>query len=163
MQSLERISEQEDEPRLQFLVFQMGIQNFALEIHRVKEILRNKDVTPLPGSHDYMEGAIEVRGKIIPVFDLRKRLGIAGTIEPQYSRILLVTAARRIVGMIVDAVQRVVAVSPGDIQPPPEVPSGGSYAVAVVKSESGLLVIPDLDAIVMGHQVVRLDQALPGN
>ena len=161
MQSLHRIPEQEYEPRLQFLVFQLGVQNFALEIHRVKEILRNADITPLPGTPSSIAGAIELRSKIIPIFDLRKRLGIAATSEPQNCRILIVTAARRIWGLIVDAVHRVVPVSPEDIQP--AVSAGGNYVLAVLKVGSELLVIPDLDAIITSRESFTIGQLLPGN
>ena len=67
----------QDDSRLQFVIFQVGAQNFAVEITRVKEIQRYQQPTPIPKSPAFLEGVIEVRGSLIPVVDLRKRFEIS--------------------------------------------------------------------------------------
>jgi purine-binding chemotaxis protein CheW len=104
----------------QFLAFRLAQELFAVEILRVQEIRGLTPITPIPNAPEYIRGVMNLRGTIVPVFDLRTRFQLG---EPSYDRftvIIVVMIGTRIVGLVVDAVSDVLDVSPENIVPPPE-------------------------------------------
>ena len=102
---------------LQLVVFKLGGDSFGVEIQYIQEIIRTKNVTKVPKVKDYIEGIINLRGRIIPVIDLRKRFGIPSTSSIE-TRIIIVEIASLVVGMIVDGVSEVMRLSNQAIDPP---------------------------------------------
>ena len=145
---------------LQFVVFQVGTANFAIEINRVKEILRYRAVTPLPKLPDFLEGVIDLRGTLIPIIDLRRRFEVSSPNYDSHTRIIVLRMKGRRTGLIVDAVQRVLPISIQSIQVPPELEvtkGANEYILAVAKHGESLYIIPDLDKILSDAETITLD------
>src|SRR5689334_14379020 len=104
----------------QFVAFHLGNETYALPIMSVNEIIRPCDATALPRSAEYMRGLINLRGKIVPVIDLRKKLGLAAAEESGTTRIIVVEAESAeggcAVGLMVDAVSRVMTIPTSAIE-----------------------------------------------
>ncbi len=139
---------------LQLVGFNLGSEEFGIEIQNVREINKLCMITRIPKQPDFIEGIINLRGKIIHVVDLRKRLGMAIKAADKDSRIIVVEFNKRTIGFIVDAVNEVMRVSIDVTEPPPELSSGAdiNFIKAVSKLEDRLLVLLDLERI-MGKRI----------
>ncbi len=148
----------QDDTRLQFVIFQVGAQNFAVEITRVREIQRYQKPTPLPKAPSFLEGVIEVRGNLIPVIDLRKRFEISSYQNDTRTRIIILRAAKRRMGIVVDAVHRVLSIPFKDIKAPPAIAHahGSDPMLAVAKYKKELYVILDFDRILTSVERMTL-------
>jgi purine-binding chemotaxis protein CheW len=148
----------QDDNGVQFVIFQVGAQNFAVEITRVKEIQRYQQPTPIPKSPAFLEGVIEVRGNLIPVVDLRKRFEISPNPNNSRTRIIILRAVKRKVGIVVDAVHRVISIPFKDIKAPPAIAQahGADPMLAVAKHRNELYVVLDLDRILSSVQKISL-------
>jgi purine-binding chemotaxis protein CheW len=103
---------------IQLVVFKLAGAEYGLPIHQVQEINRLTDITKLPQTPWFMEGVINLRGKVIPVVDLRKRFGLSVT-NTDETRIIIVDVEHHTVGVIVDDVAEVLRLSTDEIEPPP--------------------------------------------
>lgn len=109
----------EDPDRL-FLGFEAGGQAYALEVDSVREILRIPKITALPKVPSFVKGVIDLRGAILPVLDLRERLGL-GTVDPKKGRaVVMVPGGSQPLGLLVDSATEVFKAAPEDVLPAPE-------------------------------------------
>ncbi len=135
---------------MQFVAFQIGSQQFAVEIHRVLEVIGYCEITPLPGAPPAIEGLIDVRGSLIPVVDLRKRLGLREIRNTMQTRILILRINHGKVGVIVDEADQVHTIPLENIQAPPE--QGSDLVLAVVRHENVLFIILELERVLSGDE-----------
>jgi purine-binding chemotaxis protein CheW len=153
MRFLPEAPHSKEEHTLQLVVFQTAAQNFALPIHGVQEILAYRKPTPLPQEAPYLEGMIELRGKVIPVFDLRKRLRMNEIANDSRTRIVVLRIKKKTIGLIVDSVQRVVTFRPENLQPAPDIETPyAEYVLAVASQEGELYVILDPEKLGIGSE-----------
>ncbi|MGA7720899.1 MAG: chemotaxis protein CheW [Ignavibacteriaceae bacterium] len=139
---------------LQLVGFKMGNEEFGIDILNVKEINRMVNITKLPNSPVFVEGIINLRGKVIPVVDLRTKLGMPKKEADKDTRIVVVDIDGRTVGFLVDAVSEVLRI-PGNItEAPPEITTGvnSEYITAVAKLEDRLLTLLDLNKVLMKEE-----------
>lgn len=130
----------------QLVVFQLRNEEYALSISKVKEIIRYNGATKLPDTPDYLEGIINLRGKVIPVVDLARRFGL--TREKQDGvQALIVEAAGREVGVVVDQVTEVLRLDDSDIELPQAACRTGEFLRGIGKVEKRLLIILELDRL----------------
>jgi purine-binding chemotaxis protein CheW len=113
---------------LQLVVFRLKEQVYGVDINHVLEIIRATGVTAIPGAPAFVEGVINLRGRVIPVIDLARRLGLGTTGRSENTRIIIVEVGGATAGMVVDGVSEVLRLSPDDIQPPPAMVAGVSAA-----------------------------------
>jgi len=107
------------QPPHQVMCFRLAGQDYAVDILQVKEIRRFTATTALPDVPSYMLGVINLRGTVVPVFDLRMRFSIGDTTIDRNTAIIVVTVGARNVGLVVDEVTRVLNVSPEMLRPTP--------------------------------------------
>jgi purine-binding chemotaxis protein CheW len=110
-------SEDGGEDFSQLVTCRVGGEEFAVDILSVQEIIRMVDITRVPKAPSFVEGVINLRGRIIPVLDLRRRLGIADAERTAQSRIVVVTVRGRAVGLVVDSVSEVLRIPRSAIEP----------------------------------------------
>lgn len=118
-----QLGEEEEEEREVFetwVEFRLGADLFALPVTQVREILRLREVTPVPHAPFPIIGVINLRGRVVPLVDLCARLGMTAAPPGQASRIVLVESQRRSIGLLVDAVERVARFAQSAVQPPAE-------------------------------------------
>ncbi len=147
-QGLERASVSADS---QLVVFRVGSGKFAVNIHDVREIIRLPRITRVPEASEVVEGIINLRDEVIPVYDLRKRFGVSETGFTEESRIIVVNV-RELCGLIVDAVQEVISVSKEAIVPPPPevVTQDSSYIDSIAIRDDRLILILNLKELLQG-------------
>lgn len=138
-----------DIDELQLVVFKLGEEEYGVEITQVQEIIRVMETTRVPKAPNYIKGVINLRGKVIPVLDLKKRFGLAECNMNDQTRIIVVEVEDYTVGMIVDCVSEVLRISGQSIEPTPPVFSNLSdeYIRGVGKIENRLLILLDTDKI----------------
>jgi purine-binding chemotaxis protein CheW len=147
---------------LQLVVFRLATDIYGLEIQAVREIIRMQEITRVPNAPDMIEGVINLRGRICPVMDLRKRFGLTMGDATAESRIVVVEVNGEDVGMIVDAVTEVLRV-PGDrIQPPSNVVAGSNMRVVegIVNLDDRLIILVDRDALLSADDETVLSREL---
>ncbi|HLG73559.1 MAG TPA: chemotaxis protein CheW [Chloroflexota bacterium] len=133
----------------QVVVFELSGEVYALDILHVHEIIRIQPVTPVPGAPEYIEGLINLRGRVVPVVDLRKRFGLRTRDIGDRSRIIVVQVSDDIVGVVVDAVSEVITVAPEVVEPAARVVTGldAEYIRSIAKVEGQLVAVLNPDKI----------------
>ena len=144
---------------IRLVSFKVGSEQFAVDILRVQEINRMMELTQVPQSPAGVCGVINLRGRIVPVIDLRTRLGIEVSEQSDASRIIVVEIQGSTVGFIVDAVHQVLQIDPRIIEPTPQITSGQdtSYIQGVAKLDDTLMILLDLDKLISPESLNMLD------
>ena len=144
---------------LQLVSFNIGSEEFGVDILRVQEINRMVEITRVPQAPHYVEGVINLRGKVIPIVDLRKRFNLEMKEYDKNTRIVVVDINGTIMGMIVDAVSEVLRLSASTIEPPPEIVTGvnAEYIKGVAKLEDRLLIFLDLSKVIDFNEMAKIN------
>jgi len=145
---------------LQLVTFSIGGEEFGVDILKVQEIIRMLDITRVPKAPDFVEGVINLRGKVIPIIDLRKRFGLASKGHDKNTRIIVIDINDMIVGYIVDSVSEVLRIPADTVEPPPPVVAGldSEYISGVGKLDDRLLIFLDLDRLLSQEERDVLSQ-----
>lgn len=147
----------------QLVVFTIGKEEFGVEISQVREIVRLVQITYLPKAPAFIEGVVNLRGQILPVIDLAKKLGIVSNTRTEATRIIVVEVGGNTVGMIVDSVPEVLRLSSDCVDDVPqlvdtEVPE--HYIRGVGKLKDRLLVLLDLNKILTPEEVQHVEHQM---
>ena len=121
-----RTAEQQGVAPLQMVGFTVGEEEFCVDILKVQEIIRMMEITAMPNAPEYMEGVINLRGKVLPIIDFRKKFRVHDDTEvsPETQRIIVVNLGAVTVGIVVDRVSQVLKLTPDQISPAPDVARG---------------------------------------
>jgi len=144
----------------QLVGFVIGEELFGVDILTVQEIIRDATITPIPDAPDFLEGVINLRGSIIPVIDLRKRLKLVRVenLEPDIW-IIILTVEGRMTGFVVDRVTKVLNVPADSVKPPPDIVVAGlksQYIQGVCKMDQRLLILLNFSRILMVDEIKKL-------
>jgi purine-binding chemotaxis protein CheW len=147
---------------LQIVGFRIGDETYGVRISAVREIVRVPAITAVPNAPDYIEGVINLRGKIIPVMDLRKRFGIKNVEPNKKNRILVVELENKVLGLIVNSASEVLKIPPADIEMPNTMFQEGevSYVTGVGKLHGRLVILLDIGKLLQRGELRRLEQAV---
>jgi purine-binding chemotaxis protein CheW len=136
-------------PEVELLSFRLGGEAYAVWVKDVREVLTIRELTLVPNAPSYMLGVTSLRGAMLPVIDLCKRLGLAPGLRDEKSRIIVVSPDEEDVGLIVDRVTGVVRTMPDTIKPTPEnIEQGGEFLRGIVRKDDTLYILLDLDKAV---------------
>ncbi|MHB9093295.1 MAG: chemotaxis protein CheW [Eubacteriales bacterium] len=141
----------------QYVVFKLGAEVFGLDINKVREIITYQETTKIPGTGQLIEGIINLRGIIIPIFSLRKKFGFSETEKTGNARIVVVEAHDSTVGIVVDGVSEVLMISGAVMEKPSSVISSGvdvNYIEGIAKMEGNLIIVLDLEKVI-NPQIAR--------
>ena len=151
----------------QMVGFKIGKETFGVDILMVQEIIRSAPITYVPNSPEFVEGVINLRGSIIPVIDLRKRLNLNDvSYEQEKDWILILDIGGRITGFIVDLVTDVIKIQEKDIEPPPEILVAGlqsQYIRGVCEVDNTLLILLDFNRILLVDEIKKLKDVSDGD
>jgi purine-binding chemotaxis protein CheW len=149
-----------DTTLIQLVTFSIDGEEFGVEILKVQEIIRMMGITRVPRAPRFVEGVINLRGKVIPIVDLRKRFGLEPRERDKDTRIIVIEISSMIVGFIVDSVSEVLRIPASTIEPSPPVVSGldSEYISGVGKLEDRLLILLDLDRLLSNEEQQVLGQ-----
>lgn len=151
-------SNQTNEAIYQLVSFVIESEEFGVDILKVQEIIRTVDITRVPKSPEFVEGVINLRGKIVPVIDLRKRFGMPRKEMDNETRIIVVELVDKVVGFLVDKVKEVIRVEKSVIEPPPELTTNinSNYITGVAKLQDRLLILLDLNKVLSSDEQEKL-------
>jgi len=146
LDDFEEVADEDDQDRLELLCFNLSDEEYAVEINDVREIVKMVDITEVPKTPDFMLGIISLRGVIIPLMDLRMRLGLEACSYNSKTRIIIASANDRKMGMVVDAVTEVVGLKKGILEPPPSLLKDIDTELlkGVGRYDERLLIVPNL-------------------
>ncbi len=142
----------------QLVIFELANEVYGVDISRVQEIIRMTTITRLPRAPEFVEGVINLRGKVIPVVDLQNRFGLQQGERTKASRIVVVDVGDHTIGMVVDAVSEVLRVPADAVEPPSPVVTTieSDYIRGIAKLEGRLIILLDLDKVLSWDEKRKL-------
>ncbi len=146
---------------VQLVVFKIGDEEFGVEINQVREIVKLVSITRMPKAPVFIEGVVNLRGQIITVIDLAKRLDLPSTGKTDSTRIMVVEVGEDTVGMIVDSVSEVLRLSTDNIEDTPaliDTEVHEQYLRGVGKSEDRLLILLDLNEVLSTEEIKHMSK-----
>jgi purine-binding chemotaxis protein CheW len=146
---------------LQLVSFKISNEEFGIDILAVQEINRMSQITKVPNTPDFIEGVINLRGRIIPVIDLRAKLGMIRKEYSKDTRIVVVDIKNTTIGIIVDEVSEVLRIPKDITEAPPEIVGGvnSDYIISIGKLEDRLLILLDLEKMLSISELQILETA----
>ena len=145
-----------------YLTFQLGNEEFAIQVLRVREIMGVQEITAVPQTPSYVKGVINLRGKVIPVVDLRLKFGLPEMEYTQRTCIIVVQiqgpAGKLLIGVIVDAVSEVLTLQAGDIEDTPDFGDGVPipYLLGMAKIKGKVKILLDIDRVLSSQEISGL-------
>ncbi len=143
--------------------FFLAGEEYGVEVRQVQEIRRVAEITSVPRAPEFIRGVINLRGRILPVLDLRRRLGLGEVAASGAARIVVVRVKERLLGLLVDGASQVLKVPVSQIEPPPEevLQQGGDYIRGVAKLADRLIILVDLERL-LAHELGAAGAAVTG-
>ena len=140
-----------------YLTFLLGEEEYGLEILKVREIMGIMDITKVPQTPTFVRGVINLRGKVIPVIDLRLKFGLVQT-EYNEQTCIIVVDVDMLMGIIVDTVQEVHDITAGDIEPPPELGAtvDTDFILGMGKVKDDVKILLDIHKVLTVEQLVQV-------
>lgn len=144
----------------QYVVFQLDGEFYGVDIQQVRGIEKSLPLTRVPHAPNFVKGVCNLRGSVIPVIDLKKRLSLPETADEEIARIMIVHVGRFSVGMTIDAANDVVTIDTEDIEPSPSLISGinAEFIQGVAKVNNRLLILLNLQKILTLDQIDELEK-----
>ena len=153
----ERLKVEEDTQKNKFLTFSLGDEFYGIDIMYVTEIVGIQPITEVPELPDFVKGIINLRGKIIPVMDIRIKFGKDPMIYNDRTCIVVVDVQELSIGIIVDAVSEVLTITSESIVPPPNLSnSDNKYVKSIGKTEEQVVLILDCERLLSGDEVKEI-------
>jgi purine-binding chemotaxis protein CheW len=145
-----------------YLTFVLDMEEYGLEIMRVKEIIGLMEITPVPRMPDFVRGVINLRGRVIPVVDLRLKFGMKDAEDTQETCIIVVDLNDTLMGVVVDRVSEVLDVAEADIEEPPSfgVDLDTSFILGMGKAKGKVVILLDIKKVLTDSEPI-LEQQLP--
>ena len=138
-----------DNTLIQLVTFKIAEEEFGVDILRVQEIIRMMPITKVPNSPPFVDGVINLRGKVIPIIDMRRRFGMVANAHNSQTRITVMDLQGQVVGFVVDAVREVLRIKESTVEAPPQMVAGigSDYLKGVGKLDDRLLILLELDRL----------------
>ena len=148
------------EKDLQVVGFRIGNETYGVRISAVREIVRVPEITAVPNAPEAIEGVMNLRGKIVPVMDLRKRFGQTEVQPDKKNRILVVELENKLLGLIVNSASEVLKIPPSEIEAPGNMLAEGetSYVTGVGKLGGRLIILLDIAKLLQHPEYKRIEE-----
>ncbi len=142
----------------QLVIFALAKEAYGVDIGTVHEIIRMQTITEVPRAPEFVEGVINLRGKVIPVVDMRKRFCLTVSKQTKDSRIVVLDINKQEVGIIVDAVTEVLRIPANSIEPPSPVitTADSTYLQGIAKLEDKLIILLDMEQVLSATEKKKL-------
>lgn len=143
----------------EFLTFTLGAEEYGVDILKVQEIRGYDTVTRIPDAPEFIKGVINLRGTIVPVVDMRLKFKLASAEYNEFTVMIILNIARRVVGMVVDGVSDVMQLTPEQIRPAPEF--GGAFNTKFITGigalDNRMLILVDIERLMSGADMALID------
>jgi len=145
----------------QLVTFRLGPDRFAADIFAVERVLRYTPPTPVPNLPEWLAGVLDYQSRVVPVLDLRARLGLERAAPRLETRIIVFSVDDDWIGAVVDAVLAVVPLAAGELSPPPPLFRGlaADYLLGLVRRPDGLLIVLDVRRLLTATERLALTRA----
>lgn len=133
----------------QVVVFELGAEQYGVDIDTVESIIKMQAITSMPHAPSFVQGVTNLRGKVLPVIDLRLRFGMPPKTADKSSRIIVISVNETEIGMIVDGVSAVLTIGDLAIEPPPPITTtvDSTFITGIAKLDDRMVILLDLDRI----------------
>lgn len=151
------------EKTVKLVTFELAEEMYGIDIMQSQEIIKMQPMTPIPNSLDFVEGVINLRGKVIPIINLKKRFQLMSS-EKSDSGIIIVKLAETTVGITIDKIAKVIDIPASKILPPPSVVAGigREYITGVARdADEKLIILLDIDKLLTFEEQQELEQTTP--
>lgn len=147
---------------IQLVGFKLGEEEFAVDINKVKEINKLMTITKIPNSHDFIEGVVNLRGKIVPILSLRERLGMERKVNDAHTKIIVTEIEGALIGFIVDEVTAVLRIASEIIENTPSVVAGVEQELinGIAKHDDKLLILLNLEKILSQKEIENVQEEI---
>ena len=145
--------------RQKFLTFTLGKEEYGIEILKVQEIRSYETVTSIANAPRFIKGVVNLRGTIVPIIDMRIKFGLGNPLYTEFTVVLILNVARRVVGIVVDTVSDVIALESGQIRPAPDFSSsfGTEYITGLGTAESHMVILLDIEKLMRRKDMALAD------
>jgi purine-binding chemotaxis protein CheW len=146
----------------EYLAFTLGSEEYGIDILKVQEIRGYEAVTRIANAPDFIKGVINLRGIIIPVVDMRIKFNLGTPTYDQFTVVIILNIAGRVMGMVVDSVSDVTTLSPDQVKPAPDMGSAFStdYLIGLGTVDDRMLILVDIDRLMSSADMGLIDQKL---
>ncbi|MDA8257979.1 MAG: chemotaxis protein CheW [Betaproteobacteria bacterium] len=145
----------------EFLTFTLGSEEYGIDILKVQEIRGYDAVTRIANSPDFIKGVINLRGVIVPIVDMRIKFNLGSVEYNQFTVVIILNVAERIVGIVVDGVSDVITLSPEQIRPAPEFGStmDTQYLLGLGTLDNRMIILTDIEKLMSSADMQLMDEA----
>ncbi|MDM7862188.1 chemotaxis protein CheW [Alteromonas sp. ASW11-36] len=152
-----------NDQQLEFLTFVIGAETYALDIMTVKEIRGYDPVTKVANAPTFIKGVLNLRGDIVPVVDLRIKFNVGEPTYNEFTIVIMLNIADRIVGIVVDEVSDVIKVHQQNIKPPPEfgVAFDSRFLHGLVTIDDDMVILVNIEALITSEELQLFEQQAP--
>jgi purine-binding chemotaxis protein CheW len=140
---------------LRFMEFNLGHESYAVELLKVKEVITPPEMTPIPKSPAFVCGLMNLRGIVLTVIDLRKKMGITPSEDRSHNAVIIFDLEDRLVGAMVDSIQKVLTITSDSIKPVPENDHNTFQFLGVLKQEKKLTMWLDPEIVLEGTHTLK--------
>ena len=146
----------------QVVVFRLGTEDFGVSISSVESIIKMQSITKMPHAPGFVEGVTNLRGKVLPVIDLRRRFGLPPQEINKNNRIIIINVNRIEVGMIVDGVSEVLTIPEQAVEPTPAIALSveAGFITGIAKIDQRLVILLDLGRVLSGSEQESLGRTV---
>jgi purine-binding chemotaxis protein CheW len=149
------ISSDRDSSGTEFLAFTLGKEEYGIDILKVQELRGYETVTHIANSPDFIKGVVNLRGIIVPIIDMRIKLNLGTPTYDQFTVVIILNVAGRVMGMVVDSVSDVIALPAEQIKPAPEMGSAFNtdYLIGLGTIDERMLILVDIDKLMSSDEM----------
>lgn len=155
--------EKADARKKEFLTFRLGAESYGIEILKVQEIRGYETPTSIANAPAFIKGVINLRGVIVPILDLRVKFRLPEIKYDEFTVVIILNVASRVVGVVVDSVSDVLSLDPEAIRPTPEFASATfdtKYITGLTPLDGGMLIMLDIEKLMTSADMALVDAAL---
>ena len=147
--------------RRELLLFRLGQEEYGIDILRVQEIRRYEAVTRLVNTPPHIKGVINLRGTIVPIVDLRIKFGLPVVTYDEFTVVVILNVAKRVIGIVVDAVSDVVSITDEDLKPAPEFGAqiDDDYLDGLATVNDRMIIVVDIESLITTPELGLIDEA----
>ncbi len=148
----------------EFLAFKLGAEEYGIDILKVQEIRGYEIVTRIANAPDFIKGVVNLRGIIVPIVDMRIKFQLGEPSYDQFTVVIILNIAGRVVGMVVDSVSDVTTLSPAQIRPAPDMGSAlnTDYLIGLGTLDERMLILIDIDLLMSSAEMGLIDNVSHG-
>ncbi|WBY00599.1 chemotaxis protein CheW [Ramlibacter tataouinensis] len=146
----------------EFLAFTLGQEEYGIDIQKVQELRGYDAVTRIANAPEYLKGVVNLRGIIVPIVDMRIKFNLGTPSYDQFTVVIILNVAERVMGIVVDSVSDVITLSPEQVKPAPEMGSvlDTDYLIGLGTLDQRMLILVDIDKLMTSEEMGLISQAV---